>query len=181
MKILKYKKIDAGFNPWSPIYLDVAQLVINFICSKQFDVIHIGSTSFKVGGKGIIDLSVLYKNDDLDVAVKHLSKLGFQDQISIEPFPPERPRKDGAVIFNRKKYFLHVHIIAANCDEHKKQIQYKNYMLNNPTAREKYEHSKKSIIANGFTDQEDYGKQKSPFVKTILKSIGVGATECHGG
>ena len=64
-----------------------------------------------------------------------------------------------------------MHIIASGSDEHKKQVQYKRYMLNNPTARTEYESSKKEILSNGFTDQEAYGKQKSPFVKSLLKSI----------
>lgn len=171
MKILKYKKIEASFNPWSAQYFKVAQRVIDFIGTEQFEVIHIGSTSFKVGGKGIIDLSVLYKNKDLDEAVQHLLHLGFQDQISEKPFPPERPRKDGAVIFNGTEYLLHIHVIERGSDEHKKQIEYKNYMLNNPAAREEYEASKKKILADGFTDQESYGKQKSPYVKSILNAI----------
>jgi GrpB-like predicted nucleotidyltransferase (UPF0157 family) len=171
MKILKYKKIEASFNPWSVKYFEVAQSVIDFICTEQFEVIHIGSTSFKVGGKGIIDLSILYENNDLDKVVKHLLELGFQNQISEKPFPIERPRKDGMVIVNEKEYFLHVHVIQKGSDEHKKQIEYKNYMLNNPLAREEYESSKKQILANGFTDQESYGKQKSPYVKSILNAI----------
>jgi GrpB-like predicted nucleotidyltransferase (UPF0157 family) len=77
MKILKYKKIEASFTPWVSHYCEVAQRVIDFISTEQFEVIHIGSTSFKVGGKGIIDLSVLYKNNDLDEAVQHLLELGF--------------------------------------------------------------------------------------------------------
>ena len=171
MEILKYKKIDANFTPWSSICFDVAQSVIDFIYLEQFEIIHIGSTSFKVGGKGIIDLSILYKNNDLHVAVKHLATLGFQDQISVKPFPENRPRKDGAVIVNGKEYYLHVHVIAHGSDEHQKLVQYKNYMLNNPIARNEYESSKKTIILNGFIDQEEYGKQKSPFVKTLLKNI----------
>ncbi len=171
MKILKYKKIDASFSPWTSLYFDVAQAVIDFICVDQFEVIHIGSTSFKVGGKGIIDLTVLYKNNDLALATQHLSELGFQDQISKKPFPPERPRKDGAVNLNGIVYYLHVHIIASGSDEHIKQLQYKNYMLNNSAARKEYELSKKEILSNGVTDQEVYGEQKSPFVKYLLKSI----------
>jgi GrpB-like predicted nucleotidyltransferase (UPF0157 family) len=171
MKILKYKKIDASFSPWTSVYFDVAQAVIDFICLEQLEVIHIGSTSFKVGGKGIIDLTVLYKNNDLELATEHLSELGFQDQISIKPFPPERPRKDGAVNLNGKVYYLHVHVIASGSDEHKKQLQYKNYMLNNSAARKEYEFSKKGILSNGITDQEIYGEQKSPFVKSLLKNI----------
>ncbi|WP_419769250.1 MAG: GrpB family protein [Candidatus Marinarcus sp.] len=171
MKILKYKKIEASFHPWSEIYLDVAQRVIESVRTEQFDVIHIGSTSFKVGGKGIIDLSVLYKNNDLDEAVKHLLALGFQDQISENPFPPERPRKDGTIIFNGKEYFLHLHVIQSGSDEHTKQIEYKKYMLNNLLAREAYESTKKKILSHGYTDQENYGKQKSPYVKSVLNAI----------
>ena len=171
MKILKYEKIDASFTPWSPVYLGVAQSVIDFIYLDRLEVLHIGSTSFKVGGKGIIDLTVLYNNNDLNLATEHLSELGFQDQMSIKPFPPERPRKDGAVNVNGKKYYLHVHVIASGSDEHIKQVQYKNYMLNNSTARKEYEFSKKGILSNGITDQEIYGEQKSPFVKSLLKSI----------
>ena len=171
MKILKYKIIKASFNPWSLVYLEVAHCIIDFIRTERLEVIHIGSTSFKVGGKGIIDLSVLYNNGDLNFAVQHLMQLGFQDQVSEKPFPPDRPRKDGKIIVNEKEYLLHVHVIAKDSDEHKKQVQYKNYMLNNPDARLEYELSKKSILANGVTKQEEYGKHKTPFVKSILNKI----------
>jgi GrpB-like predicted nucleotidyltransferase (UPF0157 family) len=171
MKILKYKKIDVSFTAWCPTYFDIAEDVIDFIQSDIFEVIHIGSTSFKVGGKGIIDLTLLYKNNDLHQATKHLSALGFQDQLGKKPFPPERPRKDGAVNVNGKEYYLHVHVISSGSDEHKKQLQYKNYMLNDLVARNKYESHKKEILSNGFTDQETYGEQKSPFVKSLLKGV----------
>jgi GrpB-like predicted nucleotidyltransferase (UPF0157 family) len=171
MKILKYKKMDASFSEWTSVYYDVAQAVIDFIGLAQLEVIHIGSTSFKVGGKGIIDLSVLYKNNDLALATEHLLELGFQDQVSIKPFPPERPRKDGVVNLDGKEYYLHVHVIASGSDEHKKQVQYKHYMLKNPTARKQYELTKKTILSNGIKDQDTYGEQKSPFVKSLLKNM----------
>ena len=171
MKILKYRKTNASYSPWSQRYCDVAQAVIDFIRSDIFEVIHIGSTSFKVGGKGIIDLTVLYENNQLDLATKHLFELGFQDQISIKPFPVDRPRKDGTVNVNGQEYYLHVHVIANGSEEHIKQIKYKNYMLNNSKARKEYELYKKNILTKGFIDQEIYGEKKSPFVKYILKSI----------
>ena len=171
MKILKYQKISACFSPWSQRYSDVAQAVIDFIRSDDFEVIHIGSTSFKVGGKGIIDLTVLYENNQLHLATKHLSELGFQDQIAIKPFPLDRPRKDGAVNVNGQEYYLHVHVIANGSEEHLKQIKYKKYMLENSGAREEYELYKKDILRKGFIDQESYGEKKSPFVKSLLKSI----------
>jgi GrpB-like predicted nucleotidyltransferase (UPF0157 family) len=171
MKILTYKKIDANFSPWSPVYFDVALAVMNFISLERFEVIHIGSTSFKVGGKGTIDLAILYKNNDLALAIQHLSTLGFQDQINVKPFPPERPRKDGAVYVNGKEYYLHIHVIAHSSDEHKELVRYKNYMLDNFTARKAYEDSKKKILSDGFIDQDVYGKKKSPFVKYVLNKM----------
>jgi GrpB-like predicted nucleotidyltransferase (UPF0157 family) len=171
MEILKYEKIKADFNPWNSNYIDVANSIIDLISNERFTAIHIGSTSFKVGGKGIIDLSILYGNGDLNAAVSHLLSFGFQDQISDTPFPSERPRKDGAVITNGKKYFLHVHCIAVDSQEHQKQLQYKNYMLNNPDSRKEYELSKKQILHQGVTEQEAYGKLKSPYVKSVLAQL----------
>lgn len=171
MKILQYEKIKARFLPWNEIYLSVAQALIEFIRTPSFDVIHIGSTSAKIGGKGVIDLSILYKDGDLDLAVNHLKTLGFQDQISAKPFPPERPRKDGTIFYEGEKYFVHVHVIKRECEEHHKQMLYKEYMLANPHARQEYEQTKQNILANGIDEQEAYGKLKSPFVKSILNQI----------
>lgn len=172
MDILAYKKIPASFNIWSETLLVVAQSVIEHIANDQFEVIHIGSTSFKAGGKGIIDLSILYNAGELALAVDHLKQLGFQDQISDKPFPEHRPRKDGAVLYKGQVYYLHVHAIAKNSEEHHNQLKYKNYMLNSPTARAAYEQAKKTILTNGTNEQEAYAKQKSPFVKARLKEIG---------
>ena len=171
MEILKYEKREATFTPWTEEYFHVAKALINYISNEIFEVLHIGSTSARVGGKGIIDLSILYEKEQLDLAVKHLKSLGFQDQISNNPFPNERPRKDGSVIFNEKKYLIHAHVIRKGSIEHRKQLKYKKFMLENPNARKKYEDSKKHILEQGILDQEEYGKHKSPFVKSVLEQI----------
>ncbi|WP_432454124.1 GrpB family protein [Agarivorans sp. QJM3NY_29] len=171
MNILKYEKIKAEFKPWTETYLLIAESLISLIRTEQLDVIHIGSTSAKVGGKGIIDLSVLYPVGKLSIAVEHLKLLGFQDQVSAKPFPVERPRKDGAVVYKGHKYFVHVHVIEDGSEEHHKQLKYKQYMLANPLARYEYEQSKQAIIATGISEQEAYGKLKSPFVKSVLQHL----------
>ncbi|WP_026804519.1 GrpB family protein [Aliarcobacter lanthieri] len=173
MQILKYEKIEATFKPWNKRYLEVAKHLIDFISTKDFEVIHIGSTSFMVGGKGIIDLSILYQNKNLDRAVNYIKSLGFQDQISENPFPKERPRKDGIVFFKNNKYIIHLHVIEKNSEEHKKQVKYKEYMLSNSKAREEYEKTKLDILNQGITNQEVYGKGKSPFIKSILSKIDI--------
>lgn len=168
MDILTYERIPAEFKPWTNTYLRVAEQLIKTIQTTDLEVIHIGSTSAKVGGKGIIDLSVLYQAGNLEGAIERVKSLGFQDQVSKAPFPPERPRKDGLVIFDNKKYLVHIHIIEHGSSEHKKQLYYKEYMLSNIEARRAYENTKRAILAQGITDQEEYGKRKSLFVKSVL-------------
>jgi len=99
MEILPYKILKAEFKPWKETYLAVAQALIRLIETDEIEVMHFGSTSARVGGKGIIDLSVLYPEGQLQAAVDHLKALGFQDQASAKPFPPGAPaqRWGGAV------------------------------------------------------------------------------------
>lgn len=171
MEILPYEIIKAEFKPWTETYLAVAQALIRLIETDEIEVMHFGSTSAKVGGKGIIDLSVLYPEDQLQAAVDHLKTLGFQDQASAKPFPPERPRKDGAVLFEGRKYLIHAHVIQKHSEEHQRQRAYRDYLLANPEVRADYERQKKAILSEGVTDQEAYVKRKAPFVKTILNGL----------
>lgn len=171
MNILPYEKIAAEFKPWQAQYLLVAQALINFISTAKLKVIHFGSTSAKVGGKGIIDLSILYPTGQMQLALDRLQQLGFQDQVSSQPFPDHRPRKDGAVLFEGVKYFIHVHVIERDSVEQQQQLQYKQYLLLHPQARINYEQSKKTILAKGIIEQEAYTKQKAPFVKSVLSQL----------
>ena len=41
-------------------------------------------------------------------------------------------------------------------------------MLANPPARAEYEAQKRRVLEQGLSQQDDYGKAKSPFVKAIL-------------
>ena len=168
MHILPYEKTPAQFKPWTHDYLLVAEQLIKTIRTADLDVLHFGSTSMMIGGKGIIDVSVLYQPGNRAGALERLRALGFQDQISDTPFPPERPRKDGAVIVKGKKYYVHAHVIEQGSDNHQQQLQYTQYMLAKPSARAAYEALKKDILSEGIVDQEAYGKRKSPFVKWIL-------------
>lgn len=168
MQVLPYERRPASFKPWSPVLLRVAAALIEHIKQDWMDVMHIGSTSAQVGGKGVIDLSVLYPEGRLQDAVEHLYTLGFQDQHSHKPFPPERPRKDGAVEFEGERFMIHVHLIRHGSEEHRNQQRFRDRMLANPDERAAYEACKREILAAGVTEQEAYGKLKGGFVKQKL-------------
>ncbi len=171
VKFIPYQLVPASFNPWREIFLEVAQAVITELAHPDFEFLHFGSSSFKVAGKGIIDISILYKAGQLTEAVEHLKCSGFSDQHSNKPFPENRPRKDIAVIFKNETFQVHAHVIELGSEEHLKQVNFKTHMLNNPDARAQYEATKQRVIANGLTVQDDYGKAKSPFVKNVLQEM----------
>ncbi|MCF2856721.1 GrpB family protein [Pseudoalteromonas sp. SMS1] len=171
IKFCPYELVPASFNAWRPVYLDVAKAVISHLSDPRFEFIHFGSSSFQVGGKGIIDISILYQPDCREQAVRHLEHFGFVAQHSDKPFPDTRPRKDIAVIFNNEKFNVHAHVIALNSQEHLKQQAYKAHMLANPADRVAYEQQKKAVLASGKHNQDEYGKAKSPFVKDLLSRM----------
>ncbi len=168
MRILPYELRPASFSPWRPVYLEVAAALIQHLSNDWLEVMHIGSTAARVGGKGVIDLSVLYPEGRLQDAVEHLYTLGFQDQHSHKPFPPQRPRKDGAVEFECERFMIHVHLIRYGCEEHLNQQRFRDRMLACPAERAAYEARKREILASGVSEQEAYGKLKGGFVKQRL-------------
>ena len=171
IKFIPYQLVPASFNPWRDIFLEVAETVIAELAHPDFEFLHFGYSSFKVAGKGIIDISILYKASQLTEAVEHLRNIGFSDQHSNKPFPENRPRKDIAVIFKNETFQIHAHVIELGSEEHLKQVNFKTHMLNNPNARAQYEETKQQVIADGMTVQDDYGKAKSPFVKSVLQEM----------
>ena len=166
----KYQLVPASFNPWRPIFLEVGQAIIDALSCPKFEFLHFGSSSFKVAGKGIIDISILYQPGQRELAVQHLKQFGFVDQHSDKPFPDSRPRKDAAVIYNNETFLVHAHVIELASEEHEKQRRFKAFMLEHPEARAEYEAKKRQVLAQGIVQQDEYGKAKSPFVKSVLNN-----------
>ncbi|WP_407636611.1 GNAT family N-acetyltransferase [Algicola sagamiensis] len=171
MKILPYVDRPVSFTPWQPKYLEVAGVVSQQLSTANMSVIHIGSTAAKVSGKGVIDLSLLYQPGEFEQALAHVDQFGFQSQTNGKPFPDRRPRRDGAIEFKGETFLLHVHLIEEGCEEHQKQIAFRDHMLNNPAARQFYEAQKQTILDNGETEHQHYGAQKSPFIQKTLSNL----------
>src|SRR6185436_4164083 len=79
---------------------------------------HIGSTAVPgLGGKGVIDLMLLYPPGSLVRARDAVDALGFQRQGTRDPFPEDRPMRVGAADWNGRRYRLHLHILSADSAE----------------------------------------------------------------
>lgn len=172
---ISYELKPAVFEPFDPLLPQLAAAIIDALKHDDYEYCHIGSTSFGACGKGIIDISLLYRiqsGDDklgaIAPIVQFLNSHGFTPQHSSNPFPKTRPRFDIGVRFRGKDYQVHLHVIENSSKEHKQQLLFKNKMLSDPELLNAYERKKQSILLEGKTDQDAYGKEKGYFVKDWL-------------
>jgi GrpB-like predicted nucleotidyltransferase (UPF0157 family) len=172
MEILPYRSAPAEFYPHNPAVKEIALRLASHvqIAEPELVVEHIGSTSIPgCGGKGVIDLAILYPNGRLDRARAALDQLGFQRQVGREVFPESRPMRVGSVEHEGKLFRIHAHVIAFESGEHHELIWFRELLRANPNARHRYEQLKRAILARGITDPVDYCDEKAQFIGEVLK------------
>src|SRR5262245_2773902 len=161
MRILAYVSMPAEFRASEPAFKEIARLFRDAIqhAEPRLQVEHIGSTSVPgCGGKGIIDLAVLYPEGLLARAKTVVDELGFQKQGGPEPFPEERPMRVGRVEHNGRLYGIHAHVVALASEEHGELIWFREALIGNATLRQRYEERKRRILATGIHDPIEYCK-----------------------
>lgn len=130
---------------------------------------HVGSTSIiNCGGKGIIDIAILYRPGQLENVKKGLEILGFQKQISTDPFPESRPMRVGSIKWKNKKYKIHAHVIKFGCREHFELVYLKDHLNMNSKLKNNYEKVKQKIINNGITNSRKYCIEKGKFIRSFI-------------
>jgi GrpB-like predicted nucleotidyltransferase (UPF0157 family) len=131
---------------------------------------HIGSTSVPgCGGKGIVDLAVLYPAGFLARARALLDGLGFQKQGGPDPFPESRPMRVGCVEHEGRRFRIHAHVIALFSDEHGELLWFREALRGDSELRHGYEERKRAILAMGMKDSLEYCEAKGGFITNALK------------
>lgn len=173
MQILRYRSAPAEFLLHDPAAREIARLLAIHIriVEPALVVEHIGSTSIPgCGGKGVIDLAVLYSDGRLDRAKAVLEELGFQPQLGREVFPENRPMRVGSVEHESRSFRIHAHVIASESEECRELVQFREVLRANPDTRRRYEEVKRAILARGITDPVDYCHDKTVFITEVLNS-----------
>jgi GrpB-like predicted nucleotidyltransferase (UPF0157 family) len=172
VRILPYVQGPAEFWPYDPAVGEVVQVLRDEIqrAKPALEVEHIGSTSVPdCGGKGVVDLAVLYREDSVAIARTVLDELGFQKQGGPEPWPENRPMRVGCVEHNGRPYQIHAHVMALNCDEHRELVWFRDLLRRDPLMRQHYEAWKRAILAMEIDNPLEYCKAKGTFIETTLK------------
>ncbi len=152
-------------NPF--VFSKLKKVILNVLPFVLIE--HVGSTSIlNCGGKGIIDIAILYRHGQLEIVKKGLEIVGFQNQISIDPFPESRPMRVGSIKLKSKKYKIHAHVIKFGCREHFELIYLRDLMNINSKLKNNYEKLKQKIIERGITNSLKYSIEKGKFIKSYI-------------
>jgi len=171
MTILEYNQPAAAYHDYDPQAPVVAQMLVEAISDRNSSlrVEHVGSSSVPgCGGKGYIDLLVIYPEGQLEAAKLALAELGFQRQSSRDPFPEDRPMRVGNIEHAGQVYPVHAHVVASSSPEVDEMIWFRDRLRSDQNAQRAYESEKRRILEEGVVDGVDYAEKKGAFVKSTL-------------
>lgn len=170
MQIERYEFRAPAFHPWRPEFLEVAAEVGDYLKSRipGIRVEHVGSTSVDYcGGKGIVDLLVLYNDQpgDFERVRDAVDAAGFQQQSGGHIFPEERPMRVGAVDYRGTEYRFHIHVLQAGCKEERGLCEFRDDLRQDDERRQSYIELKQQILQRELSDSREYTSRKSSFFK----------------
>src|SRR5687767_4918259 len=150
MRIHPYSLMPAEFRAYQAEFVEMAQFLSSAIQSVEpkLQVEHVGSTSVPgCGGKGIIDLAVLYPEGLHARARAVLDGMGFQRQVGPDPFPEDRPMRVGSVEHAGARFQVHAYVIALGAVEHGELVWFREQLRAYAVLRGQYEERKRVILA----------------------------------
>ncbi len=169
--LLPYHPMPAEFRPYDSRAVEPARLLCIAIRSAEpaLRVEHVGSTSVPgCGGKGIVDLMVLYPESFLARARIILDGMEFQKQSGPEPFPESRPMRVSCIEHAGRSFRIHAHVIAFDSKEHREMVWFRDALRASSELRGRYEAQKRAILAMGIEDSIEYCKAKGTFIAEVI-------------
>jgi GrpB-like predicted nucleotidyltransferase (UPF0157 family) len=140
------------------------KIIIDAIGDEVIEIQHIGSSAVPgLSGKPIIDIAVLVDSaEKAESLVKKLGEIGYE--LDMEAFSSERH-------FFRKYGEKNFHLSLAYANQGSfwhRQIIFRDILLTNDEARQKYDALKLKLISDDPSGGKDYIEGKSAFINQML-------------
>lgn len=162
------------FKPYDPRFPELFRKEkerIGALLKNALAIEHVGSTAVpNLGGKGIIDIAIAVKKEDMDEATQQLQKLGYE-------FRPSFSTPDRAYfiiylpdpIEEKRRY--HVHLTHPQSEDWKNLIEFRDYLRSHPKAAEEYSKMKENAVLEADQNGDTYRKLKQPMFKKIQEKL----------
>lgn len=150
---------------WEVEFLKEKQLIEDQIREYILAIHHIGSTSIPyLSAKPIIDIAIELKN--FENGVKCIARLEHLKYRYRKDVLPER------YYFNKGEPRTHqIHMYEKGNKYLIEQLCFRNYLINNKTARIEYEQLKMKLSQVNPNNKHKYADDKTGFVKSVLDKI----------
>ena len=171
--IATYPKQPVEFQDYDPRAAFAAQWVSDLIRARLPDVSieHVGSTAIAgCGGRGAIDLLVIYDAAALESIMIELDVLGFQWIQRRGDLPEEWPKGMGATEYDHHLFRLHLMVLPREHPEVQARCAFRDRLRADAELCAAYMAEKRAILAAGITDPIAYTAAKHDFVSRLTSS-----------
>lgn len=169
-----------SFHPYHNYFKTRANEEITRLKNVFSDVVieHFGSTAIPgVGGKGVIDIYVSTKKDNLDEVSERLKKEGYE-------FKEGGGVSGGRLFFqrwikysDRHKQLFHLHLASHGSSDMKRCLAFRDFLRLNPTLAKEYSNIKYDAVlaAKKYRKKADkkkaYMDTKKPVIEKVLRGM----------
>lgn len=156
---------------WPKMFISEQAQILGVMGDKNAIIEHIGSTAVpNLAAKPIIDMMIGVKDlITADACIKPLETIGYEYVQKLEAqFPHRRYLHKGPNLPN--KHF-HLHMVEINSDFWHKQLFFRDYLREHPSASTDYQRLKENLAKQFQNDVFSYCEAKSEFIQKVLTSI----------
>lgn len=150
------------------IFEEIKQSICNII-PYQIKVEHIGSTAVVgLGGKGIIDVLIIAKQEYMRKIVELLESKGYNYNPQGSTIP-ERLFVSGPYKYNERELHIHIHITFFGSKEHKGKLLFRDYLRRHPDEAKICHELKKQWSMEAGSDGSKYTELKTSYINEVLE------------
>lgn len=161
------KYVFKPYNENFPEFFDNEKKRIAALLESDAVIEHIGSTAVPgLGGKGIIDIAITVKKENLSKVSQQLQNLGYEFRPTFStpdrlyfiiylPDPGEGTRR------------YHIHLTYPENNEWKRLLGFRDYLRHHPQEVQEYAEMKRTAALEANQEGERYRKLKEPIFEKI--------------
>ncbi len=155
---------------WTQAFLDIKSDLDTALGDLAISIEHVGSTSVPgLAAKPIIDIDVVVRKTDLELAIKALATIGYEHKGNGGIGGREMFKYSG------KEHLMdhHLYVCPEDSRELKRHVLFRDYLRSHPDAVQAYSQIKKEAAELYPHDIDNYINHKGVMIEKIYKELGL--------
>lgn len=153
-------------NPeWDELFQSEKKKLLGVMGEIVIDIQHVGSTALPtISAKPVIDIAVLVKSlKEVEKYVEKIEVLGYQKK------QENRPERLFFTKGPEENRIIYLHIGDESTDYIKDMINFRDYLIQNPTEAKRYAELKAGLAKKFADNREPYTAAKEKFVQEVVE------------